>query len=105
MAKLRGKVIWYSATKGFGFISRPDGPDCFLHQAALRGHKTPPDGAEVEFDLSGTDGLHVDNVSAVAWPSPNLPAPREKRANHSSRPLAVFNHQSPLLLARRYPRS
>jgi cold shock protein len=105
MAKLRGKVIWYSTTKGFGFISRPDGPDCFLHQAALLGRKTLPDGAEVEFDLSGTDGLHVDNVSPVTWPPPDSPSPREKRASHSLRPLASYSHQSPLLMARRHPRS
>ena len=65
MRKLRGRVIWYCATKGFGFISRADGPDCFLHEAALHGRKTLPDGTEVEFELAGTDGLHVDNVSPI----------------------------------------
>jgi len=89
MQKLRGKVIWYSATKGFGFISRPDGPDCFLHQAALHGRKPLRDGAEVEFDLSGTDGVHVDNVSPIGTALDLPAAPRaHRKPPQSQRPEA-----------------
>ncbi len=30
-----GKVKWYDAEKGFGFLSQPDGPDVYVHADAL----------------------------------------------------------------------
>jgi CspA family cold shock protein len=48
-----GKVKWYDTEKGFGFLSRDDGGDVFVHQSAL-----PPDvpslkpGARVEFGVA-----------------------------------------------------
>jgi len=72
MERLKGKVIWFSATKGFGFIERQGGPDVFLHQSALRLQqsarrmlKALEDGVEVEFELAGTDGLQAWDVAVL----------------------------------------
>jgi len=73
MERLKGKVIWFSATKGFGFIERQGGPDVFLHQSALRlqqsamrmlGMAALEDGTEVEFSL-GTDDRQAWDVAVL----------------------------------------
>jgi len=66
MERLKGKVIWFSASKGFGFIERQGGPDVFLHQSALRLQQSAlEDGVEVEFELAGTDGLQAWDVAVL----------------------------------------
>jgi len=64
----RGKVKWFSAEKGFGFIEREDGSDVFVHFSALQmeGFKTLNEGAEVEFEVvEGAKGPQAANVSLV----------------------------------------
>jgi CspA family cold shock protein len=64
----RGKVKWFSAEKGFGFIEREDGSDVFVHFSALQmdGFKTLDEGAEVEFEVvEGAKGPQAANVSLV----------------------------------------
>ena len=67
MDRIRGRVVWFSESKGFGFIKRASGPDLFLHSSALRMHVPGSlrEGAEVEFDVSGPDGRHADSVALV----------------------------------------
>ena len=74
MERLRGKVIWFNATKGFGFIERQGWPDVFLYKGALRlqqgamkmlGMAALKDGAEVEFELGGADGLQAWDVAVL----------------------------------------
>jgi len=74
MERFKGKVIWFNATKGFGFIERQGGPDVFLYKGALRlqqsamrmmGMKALEDGVEVEFELTGTDGLQAWDVAVL----------------------------------------
>jgi CspA family cold shock protein len=73
MERLRGKVIWFNATKGFGFIERQGGPDVFLHKSALLlqqgamrmlGMAALEDGTEVEFSL-GTDDRQAWDVAVL----------------------------------------
>ena len=49
----RGKVKWFNAEKGFGFIERESGTDVFVHYSAIsmNGYKTLDEGAEVQFDI------------------------------------------------------
>ena len=63
-----GKVKWFSAEKGYGFIERSDGDDVFVHFSAIQdeGFKTLNEGQEVEFEIvEGARGLQAANVVKV----------------------------------------
>lgn len=49
----RGTVKWFNDSKGYGFITRPDGDDVFVHFSAIEGEgfRTLSEGQEVEFEL------------------------------------------------------
>jgi CspA family cold shock protein len=64
----KGKVKWFNATKGFGFIEREDGSDIFVHYTAINaeGFRTLTEGQEVSFDVvEGDKGLQASNVQVV----------------------------------------
>jgi len=52
-----GKVKWFSAEKGFGFIERESGDDVFVHHSAIdmTGFRNLEEGQAVEFELTTTD--------------------------------------------------
>jgi len=61
----QGKVKWFNAEKGFGFIEVEDGDDVFVHFSAIQeeGFKTLEEGQEVSFDVEeGQQGLQAINV-------------------------------------------
>jgi len=62
---MNGKVKWFNAEKGFGFIERDGGEDVFVHFSAIQGDgfKTLDEGASVAFDIvEGPRGLQAANV-------------------------------------------
>lgn len=62
---MEGKVKWFNAEKGFGFIERNDGGDVFVHFSAIQGDgfKTLDEGQDVSFDIvEGTRGQQAANV-------------------------------------------
>ena len=62
---MQGKVKWFNAEKGYGFIEREDGEDVFVHFSAIQeeGFKTLDEGQTVEFDIvEGDRGLQAANV-------------------------------------------
>ena len=64
----KGKVKWFSAKKGYGFITADDGKDVFVHFNEIKGDgfKTLEEGEEVEFEIStGPKGDHATNVIKV----------------------------------------
>jgi cold shock protein len=63
-----GKVKWFSNQKGYGFITRDDGKDVFVHYSAVKGdgYKTLEEGQEVEFEVTqGPKGEQATNVTKV----------------------------------------
>jgi CspA family cold shock protein len=56
---LKGTVLWFNSTKGYGFIGQANGDDVFVHYSAIvsDGYKKLADGDEVEFEIvAGSDG-------------------------------------------------
>lgn len=63
---MRGKVKWFNDQKGYGFITRDDSPDVFVHHSAIQmdGFRTLREGEEVQFELlESPKGLQAVNVS------------------------------------------
>ena len=65
MIFMQGKVKWFNAEKGYGFIEGQDGKDVFVHFSAIvqDGFKSLEEGQEVEFDgVEGARGPQAANV-------------------------------------------
>ena len=65
---MQGKVKWFSAEKGFGFIEREDGNDVFVHFSAIQGDgfRSLEEGQEVEFDIvEGQKGPQAASVQRI----------------------------------------
>ena len=62
---MTGTVKWFNAEKGFGFISREDGDDVFVHFSAIQGDgfKSLDEGQRVTFEVTkGPRGPQAENV-------------------------------------------
>lgn len=64
----QGTVKFFKAQKGFGFISREDGDDVFVHYSNIEGsgYRSLEEGQAVEFEIGeGRKGDEAQNVTAV----------------------------------------
>lgn len=77
-----GKVKWYDVEKGFGFLSRDDGDDVFVHSSALpAGVPSLKPGTRVEFGIvAGRRGDQALSVT-VLDPLPSVSAAARKPAD------------------------
>lgn len=63
-----GTVKWFNASKGYGFITKEDGSDIFVHFSSINteGFKTLKEGQKVEFEVSdGDKGPQAQDVTIV----------------------------------------
>jgi CspA family cold shock protein len=63
-----GTVKFFNNEKGYGFISRPDGDDVFVHYSNIEGdgYRSLEEGQEVEFEVgSGRKGDEAKSVRAI----------------------------------------
>lgn len=63
---MKGKVKWFNAEKGYGFISTEDGKDVFVHFSAIQieGYKSLEEGQAVNFEINdGPKGPQATNVT------------------------------------------
>jgi len=64
----QGTVKWFNGEKGFGFISRANGEDVFVHYKAIvgEGFRELKEGDRVQFSVErGPKGLRAESVSRV----------------------------------------
>jgi len=65
---MNGTVKWFNDSKGYGFISREDGDDVFVHHSSIAGEgfKSLTEGDEVTFEIEqGDKGPSAVNVQKV----------------------------------------
>jgi len=63
--KETGTVKWFNDSKGFGFITRENGPDVFVHHSAIQGEgfRSLAEEQTVEFEVvQGPKGAQAQNV-------------------------------------------
>ena len=66
--RVQGTVKWFNGDKGYGFISREDGDDLFVHYSEIQtdGFRTLREGDKVEFEVTqGKKGLQASSVVVV----------------------------------------
>ncbi len=64
----KGTVKWFNGAKGYGFITREQGEDVFVHFRAIvgDGYKNLNEGDKVEFEVEkGPKGLQAANVQII----------------------------------------
>jgi CspA family cold shock protein len=63
-----GVVKWFNGSKGYGFITREEGEDIFVHYRSIEGegYKTLEEGDKVQFEVGqGPKGLQANNVKKI----------------------------------------
>lgn len=65
---VQGTVKWFNGQKGYGFITKDDGQDVFVHYSAIngKGFRSLEEGQRVQFEITqGPKGLQASNVTKL----------------------------------------
>jgi len=65
---MTGKVKWFNAEKGYGFITSDDGQDIFAHYSQIQkdGFKSLEEGESVSFEVvDGDKGPQASNIEVI----------------------------------------
>jgi len=62
---VKGTVQWFDRERGYGFLSRKDGDDIFIHYTAIqnKGFKTLKEGESVEFEIRDRSRGHLEAIN------------------------------------------
>ena len=66
---MNGTVKWFNDAKGYGFITKDEGGDLFVHYSSIQGDgfKSLQEGQKVEFDVGhGQKGQQAENVKPLS---------------------------------------
>ena len=89
----KGTVKWFNESKGFGFLTKEDGGDVFVHYSAIQGDgfKTLGEGQAVSFDVvEGPKGPKAENVVKIKLNNGSRPSGTCSQYFFSSFPLQSY---------------
>ena len=83
----KGTVKWFNASKGYGFITRDNAADIFVHYSAVQqeGYRSLREGQTVEYTVAqGLKGIQAEDVVVIKQPDRDL----KKKAREEGAPEA-----------------
>lgn len=79
---MQGTIKWFSAEKGYGFVTADNGEDYYFHVKSINGASLPSNGDSVQFDTKpGNKGPKAVNVTITVKAAPKNERPVDDRIN------------------------